>query len=58
MKVAPEDYEATQEGGLEKDRYMKISLKLLTMMRESLAKFLKKNVDLLAWKPEDMPCIK
>lgn len=41
-----------------KDRYMKISLKLLTMMRESLAKFLKKNVDLLAWKPEDMPCIK
>lgn len=51
--MAPKDYETIPIEGLKEDKSLKINLKLSSEFNESLKEFLKKNVDLFAWKAED-----
>lgn len=48
-----EDYEIVPME-IEDGNFLKISCILPTDSKENLFEFLKKNVDLLAWKPKDM----
>lgn len=57
MIVAPKNYETITIGDLEEDKSLKISSKLSSEKKESLIEFLKKNGDLFAQKPKDMPGI-
>lgn len=51
------DYEVIHVWTFEDDKFLRISSKLLIDAKKELVKFLKRNVDLFAWKPKDMPSI-
>lgn len=55
MAIALDNYEIIYIKDPRVDKSVKISSKLAHMLRAPLIEFLKENVDLFAWKPEDMP---
>lgn len=54
MNMDPNDYETILLGSFEKEKSLKIRLKLLVETKESLIEFLKRILSLFAWKVDYM----